>query len=71
MLTPEAKDKCMNDAQLMANIAKVTGKTPRATLQMIFRNSSKELESVHVIKVISDYTGMNQDQILETKTVEA
>ena len=71
MLLPEIKDKCMQDAQLLANIASVVGKSPIATWQMINRNSSKQLESVHVIKVIAEYTGLSQEQILSQKIVEA
>ena len=71
MLTPEIREKCLNDPQLLANIAKVTSKTPRAAIQMVFRNSSKELLSVHVLKEISEYTGLTQEQILSPKKVEA
>jgi len=71
MLLPEIKDKCMQDAQLLANIASVVKKSPIATWQMINRNSSKQLESVHVIKVIAEYTGLSQEQILSPKIVEA
>ena len=71
MLLTEIKERCMNDAQLLANIASVVNKTPIATWQMINRNSSNQLESVHVIQVISEYTGLTQDQILSPKKVEA
>ena len=71
MLTAEIRNRCLNDAQLLANIAKVTSKSPRAALQMIFRNTSKELLSVHVVKELMDYTGFTQEQILEPEKVEA
>lgn len=71
MLLPEIKERCMKDAQLLANIAAVVNKSPIATWQMINRNSSNKLESVHVIQAISEYTGLTQDQILSPKKVEA
>lgn len=71
MLLPEIKEKCMNDAQLLANIAAVVNKTPIATWQMLNRNSSKQLSSVYVVQAISDYTGFTQDQILSPEKVEA
>lgn len=71
MLQVSVKEKCMNDAQLLANIAAVVNKTPIATWQMLNRNSSKELASVYVVQVISDYTGFTQEQILSPEKVEA
>lgn len=71
MLQSSIQKRCMNEAQLLANIAKVVNKTPVATWQMLNRNTSKDLMSVHVVKAISDYTGLSQDEILITEKVEA
>lgn len=70
MLQPNIQKRCMNEAQLLANIASVINKTPIATWQMLNRNSSKQLQSVHVVKVIADYTGLSQEEILITEKVE-
>lgn len=71
MLQSSIQKRCMNEAQLLANIALVVNKTPVATWQMLNRNTSKDLMSVHVVKVISDYTGLSQEEILVTEKVEA
>ena len=71
MLTPEIREKCMKDPQLLANIATVVNKGPIATWQMLNRNSSKQLSSVYVVKAIADYTGFTQEQILSPEKVEA
>lgn len=71
MLTREIREKCMNDPQLLANIAAVVNKKPISTWQMLNRNSSKQLASVYVVKVIADYTGFTQEQILSPEKVEA
>lgn len=65
MLKDKVRTQCLNNPDLLAAIAKATGKTPATTIQMLRRNQSKELASVYVLNAISGITGLAHEQILK------
>lgn len=67
MLSKTIKQRCLDDIKLFCLVAVATDKKPGATLRMIHRNSAKDLATVHVVKAISDYTGLTQDEILQSE----
>lgn len=64
MLTEEVQKMCLGDPELLAKVAVACGKSTIAALRMVERNQSKELATVYVLRVIADYTGKSEEQIL-------
>lgn len=64
MLKEEIKKKCLEDADLFADLCATTGKIPNACLQFLNRNSSIELRSYEVLQVIKKHTGLIEEDIL-------
>ena len=64
MLKEEIKKKCLEDADLFADLCATTGKIPNACLQFLNRNSSIELRSYEVLQVIKKHTGLTEEDIL-------
>ena len=64
MLKEEIKKKCLEDADLFADLCATTGKIPNACLQFLNRNSSIELRSYEVVGVIKKHTGLTEEDIL-------
>lgn len=66
-LSNKTLEKIKSTPQLYADVATAMGVRP-SSLEVLLRKNGKRLTEYQVLKVISDYTGKNPDELIEEYT---